>query len=108
MMVFSVGPRVLPAFTGLRVLYSAKLMSAALGLLTLGCAIRVSSEIIAYQGYAVWGWSLLPVSAIIEMTAVTLFALNMAVTLLRRPLVPATAVRVPAAQAVPRPGRQAT
>jgi hypothetical protein len=89
-MVFSVGPRVLPAFTGLRVLYGAKLMSAALALLTLGCAIRVLSEIIAYQGYADWGWSLLPLSAVLEMTAVTLFALNMAATLLRAPLVPAS------------------
>jgi len=40
------------------------------------------------QGYSEWGWSLLPVSAIIEMTAVTLFAFNMAATLLRAPQVP--------------------
>ncbi|HKV42446.1 MAG TPA: NnrS family protein [Blastocatellia bacterium] len=97
MMVFSVGPRVLPAFSGLRVLFSPALMSAALVLLAVGCAIRVSSEIVAYQGYAQWGWNLLPVSAIIEMTAVTLFALNMAVTLARAPLVPAAAVRRPSA-----------
>jgi hypothetical protein len=95
-MVFSVGPRVLPAFSGLRVLYSAKLMSGALALLTLGCTIRVSAEIVAYQGYAQWGWDLLPVSAIIEMTAVTLFAFNMVATLLRAPLVPPAALHATA------------
>jgi hypothetical protein len=90
-MVFSVGPRVLPAFTGLHELYSARLMSVSLALVTLGCGIRVSSEIIAYQGYADWGWSLLPLSAIIEMMAVAIFALNMAATLLGTPLAPASA-----------------
>jgi len=80
---------------------------AALGLLTLGCVIRVSSEIIAYQGYAEWGWNLLPVSAIIELVAVTLFWLNMAVTLLRRPLVPVTVVRMADVQIMPATDRQA-
>jgi len=88
MMVFSVGPRVLPAFSGLRVLFSAKLMSAGLALLSAGCAIRVLSEIVAYQGYAQWGWDLLPVSALIEMAAVIIFALNMVATLLRPRMVP--------------------
>jgi hypothetical protein len=92
-MVFSVGPRVLPAFCGLRVLFSAKLMTAALAFLTAGCTIRVVSEVVAYQRYAEWGWDLLPVSALIEMTAVTLFALNMVATLLRPPLVPPAAVQ---------------
>jgi len=88
MMVFSVGPRVLPALSGLRVLFSAKLMSAGLALLSAGCAIRVLSEIVAYQGYAQWGWDLLPVSALIEMAAVIIFALNMVATLLRPRMVP--------------------
>ena len=86
-MVFCVGPRILPSFAGMRVLFSAGLMSATLVLLSAGCAVRVSSEIVAYQGYGQWGWDLLPVSAIIEMTAVTLFAINMAITFLRGPVV---------------------
>jgi len=94
-MVFCVGPRILPAFSGMRVLFSARLMSAALVILSVGCAIHVSSEIIAYQGYAEWAWGLLPVSAIIEMTAITLFAVNLAVTFLRRPLVQASGAVAP-------------
>jgi hypothetical protein len=40
--------------------------------LMLGCTLRVSAEILAYQDYAGWAWDVLPVSALIEMTAVTL------------------------------------
>ena len=85
-MVFSIGPRVLPAFSGLRLLFSPKLMFAALALLSLGCALRVSSEVFAYQGYGGWAWSWLPISAVIELTAVTVFALNMGITFARRPI----------------------
>jgi hypothetical protein len=84
-MVFSIGPRVLPAFSGLRLLFSTKLMFAALALLNVGCALRVSSEVFAYQGYGEWAWGWLPVSAVIELTAVAVFALNMGVTFARRP-----------------------
>jgi hypothetical protein len=87
-MVFSVGPRVLPAFAGLRPLWSPALMLLALVLLTIGCFLRVSSEILAYQGYATWAWSVLPVSAIIELAAVTTFAVNLGGSFL---LDPATA-----------------
>ena len=41
--------RVLPAFSGMKVLFSPRLMFASLSLLTLGCALRVSSEILAYE-----------------------------------------------------------
>jgi len=86
-MVFSVGQRVLPSFCGMRVLASARLMFAGLALLMTGCALRVSCEILAYQGYAGWAWGVLPVSALIEMSAVTLFAANLAWTFARPPIV---------------------
>jgi hypothetical protein len=84
-MVFSVGQRVLPAFSGMRLLFSTKLMFLALLTLTAGCLLRVSSEILAYQGFAHWAWSWLPVSALTEMTAVTLFAVNLFATFAQRP-----------------------
>ncbi len=80
MMVFSVGQRVLPAFSGMRVLFSTKAMFGALALLFFGCLLRVGSEVLAYQGFARRAWTWLPVSAITEMTAVILFALNLAFT----------------------------
>lgn len=82
-MVFAVGQRVLPAFSGMRLLFSTRLMFLALALLAAGCLIRVSSEVIAYQGLASAAWRCLPVSAVIEMAAVALFALNLAVTFAR-------------------------
>ena len=91
-MVFAVGQRVLPAFSGMRLLFSTKLMFVAMLLLAAGCLLRVSSEILAYQGFVHSAWSWLPISAITEMTAVTLFAVNMLVTFTRRP---PTAVGVP-------------
>jgi hypothetical protein len=51
-MVFSIGPKILPAFCGGRVLFSPGLMFASLLLLNVGCTLRVSSEILAYEGYA--------------------------------------------------------
>jgi hypothetical protein len=79
-MVFAIGQRVLPAFSGMNVPFSTKLMLAALSLLTFGCALRVSSEVLAYQGLMHSAWSWLPISAVTEMTAVTLFAINLALT----------------------------
>jgi len=84
-MVFTVGQRILPAFAGMRPLFSTKLMFLSLLLLTTGCLLRVSSEILAYQGIAGWVWSWLPVSAVVEMTAVTTFAFNLLFTFSRRP-----------------------
>lgn len=86
-MVFSVGQRVLPSFCGMRVLYSPRLMFAALALLLTGCTLRVFSEIAAYQNYLRWAWNVLPISALIELTAVTLFAINMAATFASPPVV---------------------
>lgn len=84
MMVFAVGQRVLPAFSGMHMLFSSKLMFVALVLLAAGCLLRVSSEILAYGGWLSSAWSWLPVSAITEMTAVTVFALNLSITFARR------------------------
>ena len=81
-MVFSIGQRVLPAFAGARVLWSPRLMSASVICLNAGCFLRVASEIPAYQHGVAWAWSVLPISAITEMTAVTLFAMNLLFTLL--------------------------
>ncbi|MGC2888734.1 MAG: NnrS family protein [Candidatus Acidiferrum sp.] len=86
-MVFSVGQRILPSFAGMRALASPRLMFAGLALLMVGCTLRVSAEILAYQNYAGWAWNVLPVSALIEMTAVTLFAVNLGWTFLRPPVV---------------------
>jgi len=82
-MVFSVGQRILPSFCGMRVLWSPRLMLVMLVLLMTGCTLRVTSEILAYQNYAAWAWNVLPVSALIELTAVTLFAVNLIITFLR-------------------------
>ncbi len=82
-MVFAVGQRVLPAFSGMRLLFSRWLMLAGLLLLAGGCLLRVVSEILAYQGFAGSAWSWLPVSAICEMAAVTVFAVNLLVTFAR-------------------------
>jgi uncharacterized protein involved in response to NO len=94
-MVFGIGQRVLPAFCGMRLLFSKRLMGASLAVLNLGCLLRVSCEIPAYEANIRAAWSLLPVSAVTELTAVCLFALNMAVTLMLPP--PVSAARRPAA-----------
>jgi hypothetical protein len=84
-MVFSIGPKILPAFCGARVLFSPQLMLFSLILLNAGCLMRVCSEILAYEGYANHAWSVLPVSAVIELAAVTIFAANLGATFLRPP-----------------------
>jgi hypothetical protein len=84
-MVFAMGQRVLPAFSGMKLLFSTKLMFLALLLLAVGCLLRVSSEVLAYREILHSAWSWLSVSAITEMTAVTLFAVNLFVTFASRP-----------------------
>jgi uncharacterized protein involved in response to NO len=79
-MVFAIGQRVLPAFAGMRVLYSPRLMLTCLLLLNTGCLLRVTSEILAYENYWSPAWGVLPVSAICELAAVTVFALNLLLT----------------------------
>jgi uncharacterized protein involved in response to NO len=84
-MVLSVGHRILPAFAGMRLLWSPSLMFAGLALLAVGCTLRVSSEILAYQGYANWAWSALPISAILELAGITAFAMNILGTFILEP-----------------------
>jgi uncharacterized protein involved in response to NO len=93
-MVFCVGQRVLPSFCGMRVLWSPTLMLWMLILLMTGCTLRVTSEILAYQDYANWAWSGLPVSALMELAAVFLFAVNLTVTFLRAPITVATSLNM--------------
>jgi len=89
-MIFSVGQRILPSFCGMRVLWSPRLMLVMLVLLMSGCTLRVASEVLAYQDYANWAWNILPISALIELTAVTLFSINLIVTFARPPVVAAS------------------
>jgi uncharacterized protein involved in response to NO len=87
-MVFSVGSRVLPAFSGLKPLFSTRMMFAALSLLNCGCILRVLTEALAYQGHAPWAWNWLPASALIELSAVIIFAINLALSFAQAPIVP--------------------
>ncbi len=82
-MVFSIGPRILPHFGGVHKLYSKRLMLVALLLLECGCSLRVGSEPLAYEGFSMTAWKVLPVSAAFELAAVIVFAVNMAMTYVR-------------------------
>ncbi len=81
-MVFAIGQRVLPAFSGMRLLYSTRLMFASLAVLNLGCLLRVASEIPAYEANLPAAWRILPISAVTELIAVTLFVFNLGITLM--------------------------
>jgi uncharacterized protein involved in response to NO len=79
-LIFAIGPRILPSFLNGRELYSSAFMAASLWILNLGCALRVSSEAIAYsRGGA--AWTILPSSALLEMTAVVIFVVNLGITI---------------------------
>lgn len=91
-MVFTVAPRMLPAFLGRKKLFSERLMFFALLLTNTGCLIRVFSEIIAYQHYASWAWLLLPLSATLELTGVVVFTINMIGTFRETPLLASPAL----------------
>ena len=82
-MVFAIGQRVLPAFCGMKILFSPAIMLWSLVLLNVGCLLRVSSEIPAHEGYWRPAWQVLPISAVTELMAVTLFAVNIVVSIFR-------------------------
>lgn len=84
-MVLSVGQRILPAFAGMRLLWSTRLMFVSILLLTLGCALRVPCELVAYETHRNWAWSVLPVSAVLELAGITAFAVNILGTLILEP-----------------------
>lgn len=92
MMVFCIGQRVLPAFSGMRLLFSPTLMFVGLLLLTVGCIMRVSGEVLAYQEIVATAWVWLPYSAILELCAVTVFATNLFLTFMRDPVVPQSTI----------------
>jgi uncharacterized protein involved in response to NO len=81
-MVFSIGPRILPHFAGIYSIHSKRLMFLCLLLLQTGCLLRVSSEPLAYEGLLSFAWKVLPVSGMLELGAVLVFALNLALTFL--------------------------
>lgn len=84
-MVFAIGQRILPAFCGMRILWSTRLMFWSIVLLFTGCFLRVLSEPLAYQNLWAPAWKILPISAVIELTAVSLFAINLGMTLAQPP-----------------------
>jgi uncharacterized protein involved in response to NO len=81
-MVFSIGPRILPYFGGVHGIFSKHLMFLSLLLLQLGCTLRVSSEPLAYEGLLPFMWKVLPISGILELSGVLLFAANLLLTFL--------------------------
>jgi hypothetical protein len=83
--LLTIGQRVLPAFSGMKRLFSARLMFLGLLLLSLGCVPRVSGEVLAYQEIVTAAWLWLSYSAILEFSAVTLFAVNLVATFLSSP-----------------------
>jgi len=66
-MILSVGQRILPAFAGMRLLWSTNSCledwHSSLWVARCGCLARSSRN----QGYANWAWSVLPVSALCEL-----------------------------------------
>jgi hypothetical protein len=80
--VFSIGPRILPHFGGVHGIFSKRLMFLSLLLLQLGCTLRVSSEPLAYEGLLTFAWKVLPISGMLELSGVLLFATNLSLTFL--------------------------
>jgi|SRR5690242_7692145 len=95
-MVFAIGSRILPSFCGHRVLFSKNLMFTSLLLLTIGCVLRVGCEIPAYEGNVAAAWGVLPFSAVLELTAVGIFATNVVVSFFKKPAVQAAVQRTAA------------
>jgi hypothetical protein len=81
-MVFSIGPRILPHFAGVQAIFSKRMMFLSLLLLQAGCLLRVSSEPLAYEGLLSFAWKVLPISGVLELSAVLLFATNVSLTFL--------------------------
>ena len=67
-------------------------MGASLLVLTIGCSIRVSCETLGYQGLSAFAWRVLSISAITELLAVTVFAVNMVASFVSKP--PSSLVRI--------------
>jgi hypothetical protein len=97
-MVFAIGPRILPHFAGIYSILSKRLMFLSLLLLQSGCIVRVVSEPLAYEGLFPFAWKVLPVSGMLELSGVLLFATNLVLTfLLGRSAFAAKGLREPVA-----------
>ena len=81
-MVFAIGPRILPHFCGIARLFSTRLMLISLLLLQTGCTLRVFSEPLAYEGIASFAWHVLPLSGMLELIGVLVFAVNISATII--------------------------
>ena len=81
-MVFAIGPRILPHFAGIYSIFSKRLMFMSLMLLQTGCTLRVLSEPLAYEGLLPFAWKTLPISGMLELSGVLVFAINIALTFL--------------------------
>ncbi len=81
-MVFAIGPRILPHFAGVYSIFSKRLMFMSLMLLQTGCTLRVLSEPLAYEGLLPFAWKTLPISGMLELSGVLVFAINIALTFL--------------------------
>jgi hypothetical protein len=79
-MVFAIGPRILPHFAGIQSIFSKRLMFFSLLCLQTGCLLRVSSEPLAYEGLVSFAWKVLPVSGMLELAGVLIFATNLVLT----------------------------
>lgn len=79
-MVFAIGPRILPHFGGIYRIFSTHLMLASLVFLQTGCMLRVLSEPLAYEGILSFAWKVLPISGMLELTGVLIFAANTVLT----------------------------
>ena len=81
-MVFAIGPRILPHFAGIYSIFSKRLMFLGLLLLQTGCTLRVCSEPLAYEGMQSFAWKTLPISGMLELSGVLVFAVNIVLTFL--------------------------
>ena len=81
-MVFAIGPRILPHFAGIQSIFSKRLMFFSLLLLQTGCTLRVVSESLAYEGILSFAWKTLPISGMLELCGVLVFAANLVLTFL--------------------------
>ncbi len=79
-MVFAIGPRILPHFAGIQNIFNKRLMFLSLLLLQTGCTLRVCSEPLAYEGILTFAWKTLPVSGMLELSGVLVFAVNIMLT----------------------------
>ena len=79
-MVFAIGPRILPHFGGIYRVFSTRLMFTSLLLLQIGCTLRVALEPLAYEGILSYAWKVLPISGVLELSGVLIFAANLVLT----------------------------